>query len=81
MSNSTGIAESLTTLRDEARVQIHLMSMDAHAHWKDLETKLAAFETTLDQNGGKLSDSLATTARELMTKVEQFLKTHGTAAT
>ncbi len=80
MSNSTGIAESLTMLRDEVRVQLHLMSMDARAYWKELETKLAAFETTLDQNGGKLSDSLATTGRELTARVEEFLKAHRKAA-
>ena len=80
MSNKPGISESLTTLRDEARVQLHLVSMDARAYWRELEDKLAALEHKLDENGGKLSEALAATEQELATKVKEYLKTHGNAA-
>ncbi len=76
MSNTPKISESLSTLRDEACVQAHLLSMDARERWQELETKLAALETKLDQGGAKLSDSLAAAEHELEAKVREFLKTH-----
>ena len=72
MSNTREISESLRMLRDEARVQLHLASLDARVKWQELEKKLAAFETELDRSGGKLSDSLAATERELVAKMKEF---------
>jgi len=41
MATKSEILNDLTMLRDEARVQAHLLSMDARKHWQALEKELS----------------------------------------
>ena len=76
MSTEREILTDLTTLRDEARVQLHLLSMDARARWQKLETQLESLERALDSRAEKVSESTLATARGLKHDVQAFLKEH-----
>lgn len=76
MSTKREILTDLTTLRDEARVQLHLLSMDARTSWQKLETRLQNLERELDSHAEKVSESALTSARGLKDELKTFLKEH-----
>jgi DNA repair ATPase RecN len=76
MTTKTEILNDLGMLRDEAQVQLHLLSMDARKHWHALEKELAHLEDKLSHDAEKVSESTAHTARGLTTTVKKFFKDH-----
>lgn len=76
MSTEREILADLTTLRDETRVQLHLLSMDARARWQKLETRVEGLERELDSRAEKMSESMAAKAHSLKQEVKAFLKEH-----
>jgi len=71
--------EKLTTLRDEAKLHLHLASLDAKQEWDDkLEPKIAELQSSAAQ----LTESSRTAIHELVTRVEGFVeKLRGSAST
>jgi CBS domain-containing protein len=63
----------LARLRDEARVKLHLLSLDARQRWSELDTAIGALETRANQEGEKATDLLAESARELTRAVGDFM--------
>ncbi len=57
--------EQLTALRDEARVQLHLLSLDARKRWDQLETEVDELETRANREGEKATDAIKQTAHKL----------------
>jgi hypothetical protein len=61
--------ERLQTLRDEARVRLHLAGMDAKDRWDELDPYVAEAERAAQQ----FSDSSRATLTSAIERVEQFL--------
>ena len=76
MSTATKILTDLTMLRDEARIQLHLMSMDARDRWQELEKELSTLEQELNKTGENVSEAGLTAARNLIQRARGFLKDH-----
>jgi CBS domain-containing protein len=55
----------LTTLRDEGKVQLHLLSMDARQRFYELEKQIEKLESEADRQGEKATELLKQTALEL----------------
>ena len=68
--SNNSIIDELRTLRDEARVQIHLAGMDLKEVWSNLEYRLDEAE----QKIGQAADSSLSHLNELKGQVEAFLK-------
>lgn len=67
--------ERLTALRDEARVQLHLLSIDARGHWDELEREIAAIEEQASREGEKASEALQETAQRLTRTLTDLMVT------
>lgn len=76
MATKTEILNDLTMLRDEARVQLHLLSMDARKRWDSLETELTQLEQKLANDAEHVSESAVASARGLASSVKKFFKEH-----
>lgn len=75
-----GLNEAIRELiaaRDEARLQVHLFSLEARQGWEELEDSLAELEERLAQGGGKLADAALTKTIELTQSVRSFVNRHG----
>ena len=76
MSALENLKTELAALRDEARVQAHLGSMDARQEWEELEAKWNHFvaEAGLHDAGQNIKTALAILADELRASYEQLKK-------
>jgi len=66
----------LAIARDEARLQAHLLSMEARERWRTLEAELDALERKLTDSGEHAAESAVASARKLTSSVVEFLKEH-----
>lgn len=71
------LIEALATSRERARVQLHLLSLDARDAWHELESKIEALESKLESDGERLGESAAKKVRELTLAVKDLLQRHG----
>jgi CBS domain-containing protein len=74
------LIDALATARDRARIQLHLLSLDAREHWHELESKLDALQSKLERDGGRLTESAIKNARELTYAVKDLLQQNGGVA-
>jgi len=74
MATLREILKDLATRRDETRVQLHLLSMDARTRWQKLETRLENLERELESRAEKVGESTLSAARDLKQEVVDFLK-------
>jgi hypothetical protein len=63
---------SLTQLRDEIRVRVHLAQLDAKEKWEELETKFASLEHKVTSEGGSVIGATAQLAKELKQSFVDF---------
>ncbi len=63
---------SLTQLRDEIRVRVHLAQLDAKEKWEELETKFASLEHKVTSEGGSVIGATAQLAKELKQSLVDF---------
>lgn len=68
---STTDLSSLTQLRDEIRVRIHLAQLDAKDKWQELETQLANLEHKVTSEGGVV-EATAQLAKDLKQSLVDF---------
>jgi hypothetical protein len=61
--------ERLQTLRDEARVKLHLAGMDAKDRWNEIEPYLADVERSASQ----INDASRAAIKQAIERVEGFL--------
>jgi CBS domain-containing protein len=73
LPSAQNMIDSLKSLRDRARLQMHLFSLEAQKHWREIETSLQGLETRLEQ-GGKIADAVGTTFREVTDTARQFFR-------
>ena len=71
-SHDGGELLSLTQLRDEIRVRVHLAQMDAKDKWQELETQLASLEHRVATEGGSLFGATSQLAQELKQSQTDF---------
>jgi hypothetical protein len=63
---------SLSQLRDEIRVRVHLAQLDAKEKWQELETQLLGLEHKVTQDGGSIAGATAQLAKELKQSLIDF---------
>lgn len=63
---------SLTQLRDEIRVRVHLAQLDAKEKWEELELKLTNFEQKVTADGGSVLGASAQLAKDLKQSLIDF---------
>lgn len=66
----------LTAARDQARLKLHLWSMDAQVKWKELETKVQSFQQAAETEAERITDDSAAKARDLARTVRKFVEQH-----
>jgi hypothetical protein len=61
--------ERLQTLRDEARVRLHLAGMDAKDRWNEIEPHLADVE----RSAAQITDASRAAISQAVERIESFL--------
>lgn len=76
MSALDNLKADLAKLRDEAKVQAHLGTMEARQEWEEIETKWNRFvsEAGLHRSGEDIKAALRTLADELRAAYERLKK-------
>jgi CBS domain-containing protein len=77
MANANDVMKDLRAARDEARVQIHLMSMDARERWRELESAFESIEQKVNQSGERVTEALLGATANLTQTVKEFVRNHG----
>lgn len=75
-SESATPLDMLTTARDQVRVSLHLLSLDARQKWDELEGKILSLENKLGQEAESMSEATALAAKELSGSVKEFVDHH-----
>lgn len=57
--------EQVLGLREQARLQLHLLSLDARKRWHDVEQEIATLEERANRDGEKAAEALKETAQTL----------------
>lgn len=65
--------ERLAALRDETKLQLHLLSLDARKTWNELEKEILALEERSERDGEKATEALKDAARGLAGRLSDFL--------
>ena len=68
--------DTLVAARDSARVQVHLLSLDARDRWQELESSIDALQSRIEHEGELMSASAADKVRDLTESVKEFLRDH-----
>jgi CBS domain-containing protein len=66
--------QQFQTLRDSARVQAHLIGMEARESWSDLERRLEAMQKRLATEPEHLSESVAHAVNELSEQAKNYFR-------
>ncbi|HTA93391.1 MAG TPA: CBS domain-containing protein [Polyangiaceae bacterium] len=68
--------ERLSATRDWARLQGHLLSMEAQQRWRTLQNELLSFESEVASGGERALVSMTDKAMEFVRLVDEFLASH-----
>ena len=68
--------EYLSSTREQMRLNLHLLSMDARQKWDELEAKILSVENKLGQEAESLSETTANAALDLTATVKDFVDNH-----
>lgn len=63
---------SLTQLRDEIRVRVHLAHLEAKDKWQELESQFATLEHRVTTDGGSLLGATTQLAKDLKQSLMDF---------
>lgn len=72
--------EQLLALRDEAKLQVHLLGMDARRVFAELESQITTLQERVDREGDRALESLKTAVHELTRATNSFMTTHVNAS-
>ena len=75
--SSKELIEALSTARDRARVQLHLLSLDARDSWHELESKIDNLQAKIENDSERLGESAAKKVHELTRAAKDLLKQNG----
>jgi hypothetical protein len=68
--------EILTGARDQVRLSLHLLSMDARQKWEEFEGKILSLENKIGQEAETVSEATASAAIDLSGSVKEFVDSH-----
>jgi CBS domain-containing protein len=68
------MVDALRTLRDQARVQAHLFSLDAKQRWQELEDKLLGLQGRLEQGGDHAAAGAGSQFHELTRAMKDLVQ-------
>jgi CBS domain-containing protein len=71
--SAQAMIDSLKSVRDRARLQMHLFSLEAQKHWREIETSLEGLQSRLEQ-GGNIAEALGATFRDVSDTARQFFR-------
>jgi CBS domain-containing protein len=74
MTKSQQVLTDVTAARDEVRVRLHLLSMDAQDQWRELENAFENLEHKLKQGGEDVASTLRDREQKLSGKLHDFLR-------
>jgi CBS domain-containing protein len=72
-STKQGLLDALKTVRDTARVQAHLFSLEAKDRWHELEGRLSSAEAELEQEGDRVVETVSKTVEDLVRAVRDVV--------
>ena len=72
----TGPLEFFSAARDQMRLSLHLLNMDARQKWDELEGKILSLENKLGQEAESISEATANAAIDLTATVKDFVDNH-----
>lgn len=76
MTKKEKLAE-LAAARDEARLQLHLLSTQAHERWQELEAKLDCLERKISESEESAREAVLSRVKTLRQTVGEIFKTPG----
>jgi hypothetical protein len=62
--------------REQVRLSLHLLSLDARQKWDELEGKILSLENKIGQEAERLSEATASAAIDLSGSVKDFVDHH-----
>ena len=68
--------QTLNSAREQIRLSLHLLSMDARQKWDQLEAQILTLESKIGQEAESLSEATASTAIDLSGSVKAFVDDH-----
>ena len=68
--------QTLNSAREQIRLSLHLLTMDARQKWDELEAQILHLEGKLGQEAESLSDATANAAIDLSGSVRAFVDSH-----
>ena len=68
--------QTLNSAREQIRLSLHLLSMDARQKWDQLEAQILHLEGKLGQEAESLSEATASAAIDLSGSVKEFVDSH-----
>lgn len=68
--------ETFGAAREQMRLNLHLLSLDARQKWSELETKILNLESKIGQEAESLSEATANAAIDLSGSVKDFVDAH-----
>jgi hypothetical protein len=67
---------TFVSAREQVRLSLHLLSLDARQKWDELEGKILSLENKIGQEAERLSESTASAAIDLSGSVKDFVDQH-----
>jgi hypothetical protein len=68
--------EYFSAAREQMRLSLHLLSMDARQKWSELEGKILNIESKIGQEAEAISEATASAAIDLSGSVKEFVDSH-----
>ncbi|MEO8906368.1 MAG: hypothetical protein ABI488_27370 [Polyangiaceae bacterium] len=68
--------EFFSSAREQIRLSLHLLNMDARQKWDELEGKILSIENKLGQEAESISEATASAAIDLTGSVKEFVDSH-----
>jgi hypothetical protein len=68
--------ESFGSAREQMRLSLHLLSLDARQKWDELEGKILSLENQIGQEAESISEATASAAIDLSGTVKEFVDKH-----
>ncbi len=68
--------EFLRSAREQMRLSLHLLNLDARQKWDELEGKILSLENKLGQEAEGITEATANAAIDLTGSVKEFVDNH-----
>lgn len=68
--------EFFSSAREQMRLSLHLLNLDARQKWDELEGKILSLENKIGQEAESISEATASAAIDLTGSVKEFVDSH-----